>query len=439
MLTATDGSLRTLPTSALRKGLRRLVSATTSVALVDQALVSGANFATNILIARTLSVHNYGVFTLAWMAVLFANSLQYALVIIPMASVGPKQDVNERPSYFGTVLLHEAIFACFAALAMLTAVVLSARHFPQLAVGNVALPLSVATFAYLGQDFIRRYFFCIGENKWALLSDGISYLSQLPILFGLSRCRELTVSSTLWVIAVTSFLGIGFMVKRYGPVCFDVQSLRDVSLKHWRISRWLVSSAFMQWGAGNLFVVAAPIYLGAAASAVLRASQNIVAVAHVWFLGLDNVVPAQAATQLRCNGVDGMLRYIKSVSVLWGSITFFFTGLIALFPDFLLGLAYGSKYAFDGYVLRLYALLYLVTFFAGPLRAGLQALEYTSAIFWAYPFMIAFSVALAGPFAQKLGLKGVILGLCGTQLIWQSVIGTAFLAKVRWIRRERRQ
>jgi O-antigen/teichoic acid export membrane protein len=86
-------------------------------------------------------------------------------------------------------------------------------------------------------------------------------------------------------------------------------------------------------------------------------------------------------------------------------------------------------------VLRLYALLYLFIFVSGPLRAGLQALEYTAPIFWAYPPLIVFSVALAGPFARVLGLNGVLLGMCGVQVISQSIIGIALWLRVRRIRR----
>ena len=45
-------------------------------ALGDQALVSGMNFMTNVLLARLLGMKEFGIFTLAWMAVLFFNSLQ---------------------------------------------------------------------------------------------------------------------------------------------------------------------------------------------------------------------------------------------------------------------------------------------------------------------------------------------------------------------------
>jgi O-antigen/teichoic acid export membrane protein len=103
---------------------------------------------------------------------------------------------------------------------------------------------------------------------------------------------------------------------------------------------------------------------------------------------------------------------------------------------FWLQLTYGAKYSSDGTVLRLYALLYLIIFTASPLRAALQALEYTAPIFWAYPALIAFSVALAGPLARTLGLNGVILGMCATQLIFQGFIGIALLLRVRKMHRQ---
>src|ERR1700679_2383760 len=61
-------------------------------ALSDQALVSGANFLTFALLARALGVSEFGVFALSWAMVLLANSVQMALIVSPMMSVGPKQD-----------------------------------------------------------------------------------------------------------------------------------------------------------------------------------------------------------------------------------------------------------------------------------------------------------------------------------------------------------
>lgn len=64
-------------------------------ALLDQALVGGVNFLTFALLARALGVREFGVFALAWSAVLLAGNLQMSLIVSPMMSIGPKQDSQQ--------------------------------------------------------------------------------------------------------------------------------------------------------------------------------------------------------------------------------------------------------------------------------------------------------------------------------------------------------
>jgi membrane associated rhomboid family serine protease len=89
-----------------------------------------------------------------------------------------------------------------------------------------------------------------------------------------------------------------------------------------------------------------------------------------------------------------------------------------------------------GYILRLYALLYVIIFVGGPLRAGLQALEFTVPIFWSYLAMTAFAFAFAGPMAKWLGLSGSLFGLMGAQILFQSIVGAALLVRSRRVARQ---
>jgi O-antigen/teichoic acid export membrane protein len=405
-------------------------------ALGDQALVSGANFATSVILARVLGVREYGVLALAWVAVLFVNSLQYAFIVSPMVSVGPKQEPAERPLYYGSVLAQEIMFAVVSAVALGIAVRLSTAHFPQWNVHGLEWPLSCTALAYLMQDFVRRYLFSVRKSQLALASDAISYLTQLPIISFMSHDAHFSSQAALWVIAATSLAGFATGCCWFESVQLRFSALKKVFVRHWKISRWLAPSALMQWSSGNLFVIAAPIYYGAAAAGILRAVQNIVGVAHIWFLGLDNVVPAEAARLMHSQGLEASFNYIKQVVRRWGTITLIFVLVVAARPEFWLRLVYGMKYAGYGYVLQLYAAVYLLVFFAGPLRASLQALEYTTPMFWSYSAMTVFSVLFAGPFAKRLGLTGVLLGMIGAQLLFQGIVGLWLLLRVRGMRRD---
>ena len=80
-------------------------------ALADQTMVSGVNFLTGILLSRYLGLEEFGRFTLAWMAVLFVNSLQHAAIISPMMSIGPKQPEAEAPAYYGAIVVQQIVFS----------------------------------------------------------------------------------------------------------------------------------------------------------------------------------------------------------------------------------------------------------------------------------------------------------------------------------------
>jgi O-antigen/teichoic acid export membrane protein len=300
---------------------------------------------------------------------------------------------------------------------------------------HLALPLAVSAFAYQMQDFLRRYFFATRQSRRALADDALSYLAQLPILFLLHRAGHLNSATALWVMAGTSIFGLvagWFWMERLE---FHRDWIKDISRRHWRISRWLTGSALLTWTSSNLFVLAAPVYYGAAAAGVLKASQNLMGVTHIWFQGLDNVVPVETARRLRVGGVHGMLAYTRSILVKWGGLTFLLAAIVAVAPGFWLRLMYGPEMVQYGYVLRLYALLYVIVFLGGPLRAGLQALEFTAPIFWSYLALTACAFAFAVPMAKWLGLNGTMLGLIGSQILFHGIVFAALMVKANRITR----
>jgi O-antigen/teichoic acid export membrane protein len=418
----------------IEKKLLELSKGKEAAALVDQALVSGANFFTTVILARGLGVGNFGVFTLAWAVVILVNNLQIACVVSPMMSIGPKQEAGERPCYFGAVLVQECGFAlCVALVVLLVALALDAG-FPRWNIHGLGLPLAFTTLAYLLQDFSRRYFFSTRRPKLALIADSISYLTQLPIILFIERRPHFTPAVALWVIGGTSLVSFIVCAIWFEPIQLNARFVQQVAVRHWRFSRWLAPSALIQWGSGSIFVLLAPVYYGAAAAGILRVAQNIVALAHVWFLGLDNVVPAEASRRMHREGVEECLKYILQITRRWGALTFAFLLVIAISPSFWLKVVYGTAYLQYGHVLQLFAAFYFIVFFGGPIRAGLQALEYTSPVFWSYLAMTVFSVALAGSFAKNLGLDGAVVGMIGGQIISQVILGISFARRIHQTR-----
>ena len=404
-------------------------------AVADQALVSGTNFLTNVIIARSLGITNFGIFALAWMAVLFFSSMQMATIVAPMMSLGPKTSTEDRPGYFGAVLVQEIIFTIICTIILLAGLSGLAAYNHQPALKGLAFPLCVAMLSYLLQDFARRYLFTTKQSFRAFLNDAISCLPQLPLIFVLTRAHVVGLPGVLWLIAITSFVGVGLGIYWLEPITITTKTIVATTKQHWRISRWLSPSALLWWTSTNFFVLAAPAYYGAMAAGVLRACNNMVGVSHIWFLGLDNVIPAETARLLHKKGIGAATSYLKEMTIRWGLITAAFVAVLSVAPGLWLGTIYGRQYAPYGDVLRIYGFFYLLVFSGRILGAGLQALEYTAPTFWSYLLLTALSIVLAAPLTKHLGLRGVIVGMIMTQAISQSILVIFFIRRVRLIRR----
>ncbi len=427
---------------ARRMSLRKLRKrfASDFWALADQGAVSGFNFLTGVLLARMLGLHDFGVFSLAWLAVLFANSLQVPLVISPMLSIGPQQSEYEAPRYFGTVFLQETLFVALSTGLMLEVMLHSTLLVRSWDVHALALPTAAAAAPYQLQDFLRRYFFTRGKQVAAFVNDLVSYGSQVAGFIVLYAMGRLTSATALYVMGVTSVLAL--LVGWYWVdelawprrLYFQVMARR-----HWQTSKWLTSSALMQWTSSNLFTIVASAFLGASAAGVLRAIRNIMGVTHIWSLGLSNVVPVNAARRLRTNGVRSMVAYLRETTWIWSSVTLVFAVIVWVAPEFWLNLLYGPAYAGYGSLLRLYTFAYMWVTLALPLNAGAVALEYTVPIFWGYGASSLFSVLSSVPLIRFFGLNGAVLGILGTQVLLQSVSFITLRKRIRLLVAEQRR
>jgi len=199
-------------------------------ALADQAMVSGVNFLTGILIARYLGLEEYGRFVLAWMAVLFFNSLQQAGIIAPMMSLGPQQTASDESAYYGAIVLQQLAWSLLCFVFLWMGVVLSEWVVPQWGVQDLGLPLALTLLAWQLQDFLRRYYFVRNQGQLAFINDAISYLGQLVVLAALFRWGRLETAGVLWLIALTSAVAVLVGACTMGPLHFSCKSRSDLGI-----------------------------------------------------------------------------------------------------------------------------------------------------------------------------------------------------------------
>src|ERR1035438_8994422 len=167
-----------------------------SQTILDQAIVSGSNFITGIVLVRGLGLVEFGRFTVAYAVLLLANSIQLSFISSPMITLGslcatPSEQRRFVRGMYGVQL----IFCCLVSVACIVA----AGIYVVRAHGAVPLRMIAAFGAavalYLMQDWLRRYYFTVGKPAAPVWNDAISYVGQVVVLCMLWWMRWLSIET----------------------------------------------------------------------------------------------------------------------------------------------------------------------------------------------------------------------------------------------------
>ena len=102
-----------------------------SLTILDQALVSGSNFITGIMLVRGLGLVEFGRFTIAYAILLLANSVQLSFISSPMITLGSLCSTPEERRHFVRGMYGvQLIFCAVATVLALVGTAVYAQHSP---------------------------------------------------------------------------------------------------------------------------------------------------------------------------------------------------------------------------------------------------------------------------------------------------------------------
>ena len=405
------------------------ISLRTATSFIDQGVVSGVNFLMGILLAKLMGVEQYGVFAFLWMIIFFVSSIHQAFIITPMYTLLPKH--NNTSNYVGSLIGLQLIFSCLVFGLTYLATKILIGYFPEYDFYLAEFAVAGVTSIYVLHDFFRRLCFGLKLSTLALIIDILGYGLQPIILLIFHYLGELNLTITFLSIASTLCLGVVVqMIYQKASINF---SLKPVICSHWRFSKYLVGTSFLQWLSGNFFIAVSAGIIGPVAVGVIRMSQNVVGVLHVLFLAFENTIPLKAAEVLQSNGKIKMLQYIGQKAKQSVLVVLVLLGTIACLSKLIITHIYGPEYLKYQYVLFAFCTMYIFVFIGTFLRFVIRTLEQNKIIFISYIVTTIFSLLLAKLMVQQLNIVGVLLGLIISQIITNGVYIIALKSEIKWI------
>ena len=187
--------LRSSAVSSLLGGAAERIAQGGLLSMFDQAVVSGANFLTTLILARTCSQDELGVYALAWTIVVFLAAIQGNLITVPYTVYCHRGDGQGLAEYAGSTLAHQlltslAAVACFLGLDVL----LSLGYGPVSLRPAAWVLLCVIPFILL-RDYARRFTFAHLALVTATAIDVVVAVLQLGALLALRQLGWLSAAA----------------------------------------------------------------------------------------------------------------------------------------------------------------------------------------------------------------------------------------------------
>jgi O-antigen/teichoic acid export membrane protein len=287
--------------------------------ILDQALVSGANFALSVLYARWLSPDQYGLFAILLAMLLVAAGFHNALILEPMSVLGATQD-KDSPYLSSLVVLH-AIVAMALGLVIASNGVFfltrNARIGRGLVVMGISLPLILSYW------LLRRMFYLSGDARRAAIVS-LVYAISLGASLLIPR-RLLSPATGLASMALASLVASAVAWKTIKPK-WCPEAVSQLLHSHWVYGKWVVGIAMLYWLTGPFFAPILGYYGGLASAANLRVADNLLAPLTQVIAALSLLSLPQLSTGVARSGVP----FLRGMTARLSLLGFGLSGLYSL-------------------------------------------------------------------------------------------------------------
>lgn len=402
-------------------------------AVADQMLISAANFAMYVFLARSLSKPAMGAFTLVHSALLFINSIQAGLITQPHNILGVTRHGAAYRTYTTSTAVSQAVLA--AAGAILSALCwLGASWAGWADMAALLLAMTPAIVAWQAQEFSRRVLYTENRLPVAFATDVIGYGGQALAIALMWWRGTLTGPAALYAVAAASGAGavLGlWRIRRSLSRRLDPAIFRE----NWHFGKWIAGGEIVgYWLSVHLLWYMVAAMVDRSAAAVLGVVHRVFGPSRVLADVFCTMLPIRFSRTLAARGPAALHRQLVLALALAVPSLGGYCLLAAIFARPLLHLFFGDQYPDSAPVLALYAGAMFLSYMAMVIATALRAMRLTRDVFMWQTVACVFSFPIAWALIRMWGVGGAVVAMiltCGATVmlfVWAYRRGRAQLA-----------
>ena len=317
------------------------------LAVFDQAVFSGANFLTSILLARWLSNKDFGGFAIGLAILTFFMQVYTSFTLEPMSVLGPSGYRDRLVSYLmGQVWL---LFLLSVPLGMLLGLIVLVT---QLLNGNSYMS-PILLFSAMSLPFIllpllmRRIFYVLLKPGFALAGSAIYFSGLLLTFYFAKRFGILTGANSILIVSLASFFSglIMLLFLRNEGSSYGKIDLKAILVETWSFGKWLVISGALIGLATQSQVYLAGVLSSTEDAGVVRILQTFIQPMMLISTAFSALATPVIATDFVLRDYQSMRRKIFLFTLLLGGTALAYECLLVFFGSSLNNALFGEKYS----------------------------------------------------------------------------------------------
>ena len=414
----------------IRKLLKSSLISKSLIAAIDQATLSGLSFIISVFLIRTVPKVEYGYYSIGFAVLLFAVSVQQAIVNTPLAVLLIEKKGEERNKYVGSLCYGQFVVIIPAVCLGLVAIALLTFGGLDRAQAWVAASVCFAMVGLLLREFLRSYMFA-EERPLQVFKMDIAY-----IIFLLSLIILAYLSINISVVVIFIFMGIagllvGIFISRRHGWRIEKKAIKNSYRENWKYGKWALFGGLVTYLQNYSYLYLLGAMLGSVAVAEVSAARLLITPLILFRAGWGRIVIPRGSRH-RENGE--LVRFFKEQLL----VCFIYVVVVALYTLILFscsGLL--QKYLFtEKYINSFDYLLYwvginVVGFFGMTASFGLQVTKKFDIISKVGVVTMFFTLGSAFWLIKLYGIKGgltaLLIGmLLGCACLWGYFIKVLF-------------
>ena len=395
---------------------RKLARWTTKggLAILDQGLISGSNFAISIVLANLLAPVQYGAFSLAFSVFLLLSYVYQSLLSEPQGVFSGSAYSQCLRGYLKALLGIQAMVTIFGIVLLggSAAVVYfmgKADGLPG-ALAGVAIASPCILFFWLLR---RAYYMNLAPARAAV--GALIYCGLVAGGLWLAYKETLVSPFSAYLMMAIGALGAGFYLlsqvnKVLPPDTVKAPTAGQAWHKHWEYGRWALAVSVVTWIPYYMYYPLVSAFNGMAQAGQLRALMNLSLPMEQTYTALSILFLPYAARVCREKGIRASGPLVRRITLLFVVGAAAYWAVLIPLKGYVFHV-YRGKYTEVAHFIPYVALgttLWAAAF--GP-AILLRAIESPDSIFYARVVASALSLIVGVPATRAFGLWGVVVSI----------------------------